>query len=167
MKKKEIKYKIYFETKNLTGDKVMHDLVVTSDDLYKTKKYAAMRFLNKNGLDIGLENLKCWIGRPMINYNENDLYKYESWKKILDHYELNEVSDQEVWEIARQYDDANEVDFANILLDKTANIIIDKLEKLYPNNKFDYFINDIDSHLYMNNEEIYSVDDIERIANQN
>jgi 23S rRNA U2552 (ribose-2'-O)-methylase RlmE/FtsJ len=53
----ETKYKIYFETRNLTGDTVMHDMYVTLNDIYRTKKYAAMKFLHNNGLDIGIEDL--------------------------------------------------------------------------------------------------------------
>ena len=94
----------------------------------------------------------------MITYNENDLYKYPDWLEIMKHLDLEPVEDEEIWQEARiSYEIPS---FENILLEKTAYRITEYLREKYPDHTFDYYINSIDSHLYCDNEEYYSIEDL-------
>jgi hypothetical protein len=95
----------------------------------------------------------------MLQYNQNDLSKLDDWEAMLNHLGEDLITEEEVWSIARE---SNEVPLIeNILLELTASKLHYVLSKKYPNCEFNYFINAIDSHFYCNNEEIYSIEDVE------
>jgi hypothetical protein len=95
----------------------------------------------------------------MINWNEYDLDKFYKWETILNKLGEESPSDQEVWEIAREYKEIPI--FENILLELTANRLQQKLEEMYPDAEYDYYINAMDSYFYVNEDEVYSLEDIE------
>lgn len=104
----------------------------------------------------------------MINYNEYDIesiincnYK-AGFDKILEYLQEESVEDEEVWEEARLSETIP--DFASILIRQTFERLEDTLT--YRNDyyskldlKITYYVNNRDSHFYINGEEIRTLND--------
>ncbi len=101
----------------------------------------------------------------MFLYNTTS--QYDEWEKILESLGGEPISDEEVWEIAREYTEIPHI--GNIELDLIANRIKCILENKYGSiaSKFDYYINgELDSHLYFDGEHVYSIDDFNTILDR-
>ena len=92
----------------------------------------------------------------MIVYNDYDLIKYNDYVSMLEWLGGEEPCESEVWGVARNHTDVP--CFENILyglvLSNIESIVHDKFEI-----NIDLFINGRDTHLYINDEEVYTLDD--------
>ncbi len=91
----------------------------------------------------------------MINYNDGDLTSLEGWETILNHYNIPTIDDDEVWELARL--SKEQPIFENILLSLTADRIRDLCDDM--GIECTSYINCMDSHIWIGDDEIYDNDD--------
>jgi len=95
----------------------------------------------------------------MINYREDDLIKYPLFKQIISKLNGDEVTDQEVWEEAKISKECP--NFEDILL----NLSKDRIEALMSDRfrdldlSLDFYINARDTHISVNDDEIYDISD--------
>jgi hypothetical protein len=92
----------------------------------------------------------------MIRYGE--MHLYNQFIHILEWLGGNEPTEDEVWEVARESECIPV--FENVLYDIVLKNIKLKLGKSHPNLLVEYFINDTDTHLWINNTNIYSMTDL-------
>lgn len=97
----------------------------------------------------------------MIIYNEYDIENIAGIDKILDFLKDKRVRDENVWEIARESEEIP--DFSNILIELTFENLEDALNDHDYYSKLDlkitYYVNNRDSHFYINGEEIRTLND--------
>lgn len=95
-----------------------------------------------------------------LDIAQNCSVKCEEWEKILDHYNES-VSDDEVWEIARQFEDLPI--FGNIYQRLVLNRVLFHFCEETGQDEADldlfYFINSSDTHLAINGTDICTIDD--------
>lgn len=93
----------------------------------------------------------------MINYNS--MPKYDDYIDILEWLGGNEPYEDDVWEIARE---SKQVPiFENILYNIVLSHIYDKIkDKFGENTNISYYINDIDTHLYIDGEKVYDIQNV-------
>jgi len=101
----------------------------------------------------------------MIRYNENDLIKLDGYNDILGHLGESPVEDEEVWSIARQYEE--EPIFENILLELTLDKIENALSKKFGLEDVNHYVNSMDTHLYVESDEIWDWEDLENFLKEN
>ncbi len=94
----------------------------------------------------------------MINYNEFDLKQYPLFSAILKHYGLQEISDEQVWYVAKQ--DTEIPVFENILLDLTLEKIALYLRNKHPGIEVEAYVNCADSSLSVNYQKIDSLNEL-------
>ena len=92
----------------------------------------------------------------MIKYNEYDTEKMKLIEDILTYLNCSLITDDKVWEIAREY--KHIPSFENILMKESCNEIKMNLPFEYREH-FTFYINCIDTHLYLFGNEIYSIED--------
>ena len=104
-----------------------------------------------------------------IIYSDYDLQKQPNFVEILEFLGGREVDDQEVWEIAREYEEIPI--FENILYNKTLSDIEFRAKEKYDID-IDYYINSRDTHLYIKNndgdfEEVWDLDTFKEVIKEN
>ena len=92
-----------------------------------------------------------------FHYSKYDSQKYPDFVRIVEFLGGEEPSDEEIWEMARQSTKIPVMDNIRYML-ILGNITSLLEEKFGIKN---YFINGLDTHLYIGDEEIYNVDDLE------
>ena len=97
----------------------------------------------------------------MITYNDNDLTKYNEYIYILEYLGGQEPTEGDVWAIAKESE--NVPCFENILygivLCDIVSLVCLKYKIDMSLEQFTYFINGMDTHLYVDNEEVYNLAD--------
>jgi len=117
----------------------------------------------------------------MLNYNDYDIEKYKVMERVLSFLasicEENkgfEITDQDVWDEAKGF--IKPPNFGNILMEQTCIAIAERIKWLYNKDnendynlslKFTYYINAHDSHIYINDDEIYSLEDFKQALTAN
>ena len=89
-----------------------------------------------------------------ITYNEFDFYHSDGFYEILKFLGGEEPSDDEVWQLAREYEQTPV--FENIWYRIVLSDICSAIEEQYA-LEADYYINARDTHLYIGNEAIYNL----------
>jgi protoporphyrinogen oxidase len=93
----------------------------------------------------------------MINYNDNDMDFYNNILKDILKYLKIDVTDEEVWDVAREQECIP--CFEDTLFDLCCNAIEYELEERGIEVELSRYINSADSHLYIDSKEIFSVGD--------
>lgn len=102
-----------------------------------------------------MKQLSYWF------YTEDIPERTSEYEKLFSSLKCEDITDDEVWEIVRTY--PHPPHLGNIYLYLLFARIQAALAVSHPDVKVDYFINALDSHLYMNGEEIFSEEDAWRI----
>lgn len=97
-----------------------------------------------------------------IRYGEMPLYS--SLIYILEFLGGSEPTEDEVWEVVRESDSVP--NFDNILYDLVFLRIKHEVKEKYPKIAIEYFINDLDTHFYINGTAIYSLENFKFIIEQ-
>jgi len=95
----------------------------------------------------------------MSLFYEHDVVRWiDEFEKIADRHHIM-VTDSDIWDRVKHSETAPHLGnaYMTILLESIRR----KLEALYPDLEVDYYINSLDTSLYINGEEIYSLQDYE------
>jgi len=98
----------------------------------------------------------------MIHYNEYDIEWLEGYNEILQHLGWDKITDEEVWDIAREYE--KEPSFENILYDETLGLLHYLVSSNYNTLSSSYYVNGRDTHFYINGQEIRTLEDFQAIT---
>jgi len=105
-----------------------------------------------------MKHLSYWF------YTEDIPERTSEYEKLADALKCENITDAEIWELASTY--SHPPHLGNIYLFLLFDGIKAALATSHPDVVVDYFINALDSHLYINTEEIYSEGDAWRILQE-
>lgn len=105
-----------------------------------------------------MKQLSYWF------YTEDIPERTSEYEKLFSSLKCEDITDDELWEMARTYPHSPHL--GNIYLYLLFEKIQATLAVSHPDVKVDYFINALDSHLYINGEEIFSEEDAWRILEE-
>ena len=93
----------------------------------------------------------------------NDVSRdFNAWCGILEKLAWPENYDDEIWEIMRSYDECPH--FGNIRQAVILRHLKDEITALWPQAQVDFYINALDSHLYIDGNVISDMEDFRRIT---
>lgn len=105
-----------------------------------------------------MKHISYWL------YSEDIPCRTVEYQKLSSSLKCEGITDVELWEVAKTC--SHPPHLGNIYLYLLFERIQAALAVSHPDVKVDYFFNALDSHLYMNGEEIYSEQDAWRILEE-
>ena len=103
-----------------------------------------------------MKHISYWLG------SEDIPDRTREYQKLISSLKCEEITDVELWEVAQNHQAPPHL--GNIYMLSLFERIKTALIASYPDLQVDYFINALDSHLYINGEEIFCEDDFWRIV---